>query len=186
MNAAIGCFTELGFELTSMDQIARQAGVSKRTVYNHFDSKDTLFDAIVHQLKDRCQAVSRFDYQPDRPLDQQLAEFGRRVVDFHCQRESRRFAAVILPRLLQQPELGKSLFGETRFFEQELTAGIHQAVAAGQLQCGNPSFAARQFLGLLESFVVWPQIVRKQPSPSAKNRGLLVQETVQMFLRYYG
>ena len=47
LDAAETLFYEQGVEHTSMDQIALKAQVSKRTVYNHFDTKEALFDAIV-------------------------------------------------------------------------------------------------------------------------------------------
>ena len=184
-DAAVEAFTELGFEQTSMDEIARRASVSKRTVYNHFDSKDILFEEIVRRLKDRCLSASRFSYQTGQPLEKQLFQFGRRVVDFHCHRESRRVGSVVLPRLLQKPELGKSLFGDTRFFERELTHWIQSAQEEQLLRTADAGFAARQFLGLLESFVVWPQLLRKASSPSKANRDALVQDTVAMFLKHY-
>lgn len=184
-NAAINAFSEAGFEQTSMDTIAELAGVSKRTVYNHFESKDILFEELVQRLKERCLSASRIDYQSDRSLADQLKDFGHTVVDFHCQAESRRVGTVILPRLLQKPELGRSLFGDTRFFERELVGWLEEAVADKRMKCDDPSFAARQFLGILESFVVWPQLLRKQPSPSKANRKKLVERTVKLFLHYY-
>ena len=40
LKAAVAAFRKNGYASTSMDQIAADAGVSKRTVYNHFPSKD--------------------------------------------------------------------------------------------------------------------------------------------------
>ena len=39
-------FLELGYEGSSMDSIALAAGVSKLTVYNHFNDKETLLSLI--------------------------------------------------------------------------------------------------------------------------------------------
>ncbi|KTF29426.1 TetR family transcriptional regulator, partial [Xanthomonas vesicatoria] len=39
LEAASAQFRQHGFEATSMDRVAATAGVSKRTVYNHFPSK---------------------------------------------------------------------------------------------------------------------------------------------------
>ena len=47
VQAAIGEFREHGFNGTSMDRVAAAADVSKRTVYNHFPSKEELFEAIL-------------------------------------------------------------------------------------------------------------------------------------------
>ena len=48
--AALGLFVRKGFVSTTMDDIAKKAGVSKGTVYLYFPSKDSLFKTIVHEL----------------------------------------------------------------------------------------------------------------------------------------
>src|ERR1700761_6988850 len=45
--AALTLFTRDGYERTSVDAIAAEAGVSKRTVYNHFGDKENLFLSVV-------------------------------------------------------------------------------------------------------------------------------------------
>ena len=42
-------FMDLGFDGASMGEIARQAGVSKGTLYVYFDSKEVLFEAIFEE-----------------------------------------------------------------------------------------------------------------------------------------
>ena len=55
-----------------MDKIAATAGVSKRTVYNHFPSKEELFAEILHQLWASSVAQLDVSYTSDRPLREQL------------------------------------------------------------------------------------------------------------------
>ena len=50
LNAAISEFLANGFRGSSMDAISTRAEVSKRTVYNHFESKEALFQAIVMEM----------------------------------------------------------------------------------------------------------------------------------------
>ena len=45
LKAAVKLFRSRGFDTTSMDAVAKEAKVSKRTVYNHFPSKEALFDS---------------------------------------------------------------------------------------------------------------------------------------------
>jgi AcrR family transcriptional regulator len=40
-------FIENGFGATSMDDVARRAGTTKRTVYNNFGSKERLLEAVI-------------------------------------------------------------------------------------------------------------------------------------------
>jgi len=74
VQAAIGEFREHGFNGTSMDRVAAAADVSKRTVYNHFPSKEELFEAILLLMWERSQSPDELAYTPARPLRDQLLE----------------------------------------------------------------------------------------------------------------
>ena len=53
LEAAYGCFYREGFARVSVDAVAAAAGVTKRTLYYHFDSKDALLAAVLavqHEL----------------------------------------------------------------------------------------------------------------------------------------
>lgn len=50
LDAAIHAFYENGVSLTSLDQIARQAGVTRGAVYWHFKNKQDIFDALHERL----------------------------------------------------------------------------------------------------------------------------------------
>ena len=66
INAAIIEFRQSGYEATSMDRLAASAGVSKRTVYNHFPSKEALFAQIIQQLWE-LSGRARSDLSPRPP-----------------------------------------------------------------------------------------------------------------------
>ena len=62
INGAEDVFLSMGYELASMDKIAAKAGVSKRTVYNHFASKENLFEVIVDNLLAERQNLKTIKY----------------------------------------------------------------------------------------------------------------------------
>src|SRR4030067_128367 len=47
LEAAYGLFIEQGYAATSMRQIAEKAGLALGGIYNHFSSKDEVFQAII-------------------------------------------------------------------------------------------------------------------------------------------
>ena len=57
LEAARNEFLETGFRDTSMDRVAERAQVSKRTVYNHFPSKEVLFGAVIDRFIGEIQAL---------------------------------------------------------------------------------------------------------------------------------
>src|SRR5688500_19631123 len=67
LTAAEACFDRYGVSKTTMDDIAKMAGVSRPTVYRHFDDRDTLILAVVmrraYALIVRAQKyIRRFKY----------------------------------------------------------------------------------------------------------------------------
>ena len=53
-------FSELGIENTTMDIIAKDTGISKRTVYTYFSSKTELYQAILYRANKEMSAMSVF------------------------------------------------------------------------------------------------------------------------------
>src|ERR1700727_2815351 len=74
ISAAIEEFLAAGSAPTSMARAAPRGSVSKRTVYNHFPSKEALFAAILRQLWDSSDAGEATAYSSSRPLRGQLLE----------------------------------------------------------------------------------------------------------------
>lgn len=77
--AAEDHFMRLGFELTSMDAVAKAANVSKLTIYSHFADKDALFKAVI---KRKCETytmqhdfTAMADMQPRKVLEQIAVNF---------------------------------------------------------------------------------------------------------------
>ncbi|MEY2994459.1 MAG: hypothetical protein RL357_1394 [Pseudomonadota bacterium] len=60
VSAALLAFAKLGFNATRMEDIARESGVSKGTVFRYFPTKNDLFKAVVH-----AHLGSRFDVWRD-------------------------------------------------------------------------------------------------------------------------
>lgn len=90
LNAASCLFLKDGFANTSMDTVAKASGVSKQTVYSHFESKDTLFQAAITS---KCRS-----YQLDT---QQLIEASSGALSF-CECMTKVGAQFV--RLLQDKE----------------------------------------------------------------------------------
>ncbi len=76
VEAAIAEFQEKGYAGASMDRISERAQVSKRTVYNHFESKDVLFRAINQCLADQINSALELPYDPDLPIRDALVRLG--------------------------------------------------------------------------------------------------------------
>jgi TetR/AcrR family transcriptional repressor of mexJK operon len=79
--AAGESFLEHGLEGTSMDLIAERAGVSKQTVYSHFNSKTELFQAVIRHKCDQHRLASDLPDAEGMSLSEGLYEITRRYLD---------------------------------------------------------------------------------------------------------
>ncbi|WP_437185343.1 TetR/AcrR family transcriptional regulator [Planctomicrobium sp. SH668] len=185
LDAAVQEFASSGFDNTSMDRISEVAKVSKRTVYNHFPSKEDLFAAIVERLLARCNPVEQYSYDPLLPLEPQLLSIAQSLVELSDSAEFLDLGRVILPRFLQTPELSRQLLGDCKPGERALIQWIQTAQRAGRLKPMEPEVAARQFHGLINTFAFWPQILGAAPPLSPEQKQAVIQSTVSMFLDHY-
>ena len=75
LDAAARCFYRDGIWATGVDALAAEANVSKRTLYNHFGSKDGVIAAYLRQREDHWQAKldSLWEEMGDDPVDRVVA-----------------------------------------------------------------------------------------------------------------
>jgi AcrR family transcriptional regulator len=73
VEAARGVFLRYGYRKTSMDDIARAAGLSRQGLYLHFATKELLFEAVVRQVLAATRAASQSALaRTDLPVDERL------------------------------------------------------------------------------------------------------------------
>ncbi|RYF23744.1 MAG: TetR family transcriptional regulator [Comamonadaceae bacterium] len=186
VQAAIAEFREHGFAGTSMDRVAAAAEVSKRTVYNHFPSKDELFEAILLHLWDRSHALPPLRYDAARPLPEQV----RAALDAKMQLlDDPSFIAlsrVAMAEMMHTPQRAQAMVARLSEKEEDLPLWIRAAQADGRLRAGvDPQYAAHQLQGLVKAFAFWPQIALGQPPLSAAQREQVLADAVAMFLALY-
>jgi AcrR family transcriptional regulator len=81
LGAALDLFGRYGYRRTSIDDIARQAGVAKGTVYLYVENKEALFRTLSQSLLDRMLAEARRAAAAQTPIAERLtrildAKFG--------------------------------------------------------------------------------------------------------------
>jgi AcrR family transcriptional regulator len=76
LTAAIRAFTRFGFKKASVDEIAREAGVAKGTVYLAADSKEDLFFQALHREVREWVGENSKLIDPRRPADEILKELA--------------------------------------------------------------------------------------------------------------
>jgi AcrR family transcriptional regulator len=136
-----------GYAEASMDEIAVQAGVSKGTLYNHFDSKDDLFRSLIG-----AEAGRIIRELPSPDLEDPNSAAALRQIGIAILKVMEAPATVATLRLVigalgRFPRLGEEFFTQTLGPTVERIAeylDIH--VAAGSIQIQDTHSAAEQFV----------------------------------------
>jgi TetR/AcrR family transcriptional regulator of autoinduction and epiphytic fitness len=186
VQAAIAEFREHGFAGTSMDRVAAVAEVSKRTVYNHFPSKDELFSAILLQLWESSQSLIRVDYDALRPLREQLLELLEGKMNLLRDPGFLDLSRVAMAEMMHTPERAQAMVARLSEKEEGLARWVREAQADGRLRGGvDPQYAADQLQGMVKSFAFWPQLALGQPPLDAGKQQRVLDDCVDMFLGFY-
>jgi TetR/AcrR family transcriptional regulator of autoinduction and epiphytic fitness len=183
--AATEEFLAAGFDATSMDRIAARANVSKRTVYNHFPSKEALFAAILQQLWDASHMGEALAYRADQPLRAQLLELLARKLRLMNDEAFLSLARVAIAAGIHSPERARDMVARMGEREEDLTVWIRAAAAGGRLKTSDPVFASQQLQGLVKSFAFWPQVTMGQPALSKAEQKKVAESAADMFLARY-
>ncbi|SRR5579883_746659 len=154
-------FLKQGYAATTMDKVAAAAGVSKATVYSHFQDKEALFKALIQKMaKEKCLAFYNNEHtqvlqgKPDIVLrnlannmldstsrDQQFLAFVRLVIG-----ESGRF-----------PELARMF---VQSFDRSGRELLTQYLSScSDLKLPDPEATAYLFIGSLVNFLIHQEIM---------------------------
>ncbi|MFL7963279.1 transcriptional regulator, TetR family [Pseudomonas sp. NFIX10] len=185
LQAAIAEFRSSGFEITSMDKIAATAGVSKRTVYNHFPSKEELFAEILNRLWNSITAEQDMPYSSQTPLREQLQTLLQAKLHLLADENFLDLARIAIAATIHSPERAQDMVSRMGQREEGLTAWIRQAQADARLKPVEPAFAAQQMHGLLKTFAFWPQVSMGQPSLTQEEQARVIESALDMFLSRY-
>jgi AcrR family transcriptional regulator len=147
INGARAVFLAQGFDAASMGEIARQAGVSKGTLYVYFDSKEELF-AVVAREACKAQAENLLALDPDdHDVEAVLTRLGQGYARFQNQPGLMSSIRTVISISERMPAIGK-LFYETgpAVGVAMLRRYLETQVAAGYLAVDDCEVAAAQFL----------------------------------------
>jgi len=81
LDAAYSLFLEKGFSATSMRQIAERAGLALGGIYNHFASKDEIFQALIIAKHPYLQIIPVLHRTPGKTTEEFVRNAARLVQD---------------------------------------------------------------------------------------------------------
>jgi AcrR family transcriptional regulator len=182
--AAADLFLHRGYHATTMDDIARAAGMSKKTVYQVFSGKAELFDALLSDWFAPFTAPIEADGLPPRQV---LTGALVRLANFVLSERQVLLMRLLIAETSCSEEIADALdrqcIGRGKgALEQWLAA----QAAAGVLAVDNPKEAANMlFFAAVGDFLL-RLLLRKRPRPTAEEIKAGIDYTVAAFFRQFG
>jgi TetR/AcrR family transcriptional regulator, mexJK operon transcriptional repressor len=146
LRAATSSFLAHGYG-SSVDDIARRAGVAKQTIYAHFPSKDALFKEVAHDLTRRV--LVELEGEP-KDLRAGLVRFALAYRERVLSAEGIATFRTVMPEVPRFKALARSMYAASAGeMVRQLAAYLERAMQAGTLRRDEPLFAAELLLGML-------------------------------------
>jgi AcrR family transcriptional regulator len=155
-DAAIELFLQQGYHATSMRQIADKAGLALGGIYNHFSSKEEIFQGII---------IDKHPYRQILPAV--LAAEGKSAEEFY-----RNAAHIVISEMGKRPEFVNLMFIELVEFKGRHGAALLKEIvpkilpvfervikSRKSLRVTNPALLMRSFVGLVVSYLITEMVI---------------------------
>ena len=180
-------FMRDGFERASVDDIAREAGVSKATIYAYFPDKQLLFLEIARQECHRQTEAAAAMIDAAMPVRQALTIAAERIVAFQLSDFGQRMFRIVVGEGERFPGLGRQFydFGPGLICDR-LVHHLGCFVENGKLVISDLDLAADQFAQLCKATIHERLLfgMADTVTPDLARRSAL--GAVDMFLARYG
>lgn len=185
LEAATELFLELGFDRTSLAQVAARAGVSKATLFKQFPTKAELFTAMVLRAGEAHGSESL--QAPAGDFRSGLVVLGTAYVELLSRPRMAELIRAVITESARFPELREQTFDfGTLPVLRALRQFLEAANERGDAQVDDLDVASAQFLGMIATVVFWPRLVHGNWSLTDDETSRTVDEAARTIAARYG
>lgn len=186
LEAATQLFLELGYEGSSMDKIAKLAGVSKLTVYSHFQDKAHLFTAAIELACAQKLPKHLFDLHPQSDLIHILQNVGQSFLNTLYSPEAMKLNLLMSSLIPQNTEL-------VHMFYQAAPAPTHKNIISllekarqfDLIEIDDCVHACEFLISILTDVNYDRVLWQLKPVPTAEQIQIHVQQRLAIFFKIY-
>ncbi len=180
-------FMARGFEATSVDDIAREAAVSKATLYSYFPDKRLLFSEVV---RTECQRQSDGAADPILPgcaPEKALYSIARQIMATYTSEISQQIFRICVAEANRFPELAELFYQSGPLASRiEVRAYLVEAANVGALAIDDFDMAADQFLELCKADLLVRAVFLNERNFTEQEMHRVASAAVVLFLAGHG
>ena len=188
LEGARAIFLRDGFEGASVDDIAREAGVSKATLYSYFPDKRLLFMEVA-----KCECARQADEAAElieaeaMPVEKVLRFAAERFIDYMSSEFALSTYRLCVAEADHFPQLGHDFYHSgPELVRQRMVDYLKKAAARGEVKIEDFELAADQFAELCKVDIHNRLIFGIGDCCDPRDRNRIIDGAIEMFLARYG
>lgn len=186
LDAACALMFAKGPAKMSMEAIARQAGVSKVTLYKRFADKETLIDAVIQQLSQRINGTLTVSPNDYKDCHHALSEFGLLLLNFIVSHEHMNLMRMMASISEEHTQILHNIYsGGVMAAHQALSEWLTLKHKEGLINCADPDFGAEMFLSMITGLDIVRAFHLIPPRSVEGETRLHVEKVVSSFLKLW-
>ena len=185
LDAAALAFTERGLE-APMEDIARRAGVSKQTIYNHYGSKEDLLKALFSRRREQVIEPLVGGGHLDEPLEDRMAAYVLRVMEGYLGQGNNSVMRSAIAASQTRPELGRMVYDAgPRAGRQRIAEFLAAEAEAGHLDIDDAEEASDFLFGMAAGSLLLRLMLDAPIDRAPERLAARARACAQRFLRAY-
>lgn len=179
-------FFRNGYQSTSMDAIAREANVTKQTIYSYFKNKDALFTRFIQLQCEKHAPKMESLLSEETSVKEGLQKIAISFLEMISSKEGVETSKLVLLEAKRRPKLAK-LFYETGPLKMNelLSDYLRKKNLKGEIKVENPESASSYFFAMLKGRYHLKLALNIKPAPTKESILEHIDETVQIFCRMF-
>jgi len=187
MDGAKRVFMKMGFDAASMNDVTREAGVSKGTLYVYFANKEDLFSAMIDNERAHFVANIRTALADDADVTASLYECGMVFVTHITSEKTINAMRTVIGVRERMPSLCQGFFKGPENLRTVLRDFLQRQAALGRVEIEDFDMAARQFLEMAGGGYFKLRLFGDLDAPPAKEEiDYVVRGALRVFMKAYG
>ncbi|MFZ4762470.1 MAG: TetR/AcrR family transcriptional regulator C-terminal domain-containing protein [Alphaproteobacteria bacterium] len=187
LDSAASHFMTSGYEHASIEAIAKDAAVSKLTIYSHFSDKDDLFKAVIKRKCDSYNKPEGFSALKEMPPRQALEIIASNFIGLILSPDAIAMHRIVETESLRHPTIA-ALFYEAgpshlKYYFADL---LNYWVGKKLLTIPNIDLAIDQFFCLIKGETHMKMLFNLEKDPDPQYISKKIEAGVAMFLAFYG
>jgi TetR/AcrR family transcriptional regulator, regulator of autoinduction and epiphytic fitness len=187
LKAATHLFLSKGYARTSLQDVAKAAGISSATVFKHFPTKAELFGGVMEYFWENDSEATQRLILPEGSPQKALKLIGQDYARLLTGVQAVPLFRAMIGEVTMFPELGQQLYerGKKPYLER-LEAYLGNEVKKHKtLKIQDVPLAVRQFLGMINDIIFWPNMLVVNLKITPKDIEYVVEEATKTFLARY-